>query len=175
MSRERQPEAFDRRFGNTNVGLEHGYHYGLGYEWKPDRTWSIDSEIYFVDRRDVVVFSDAVTQNPDGTYSYVNFANTAEGRVYGFEAIIKREITPHAYGWLSYTFTNAKQRRDDTSQFLPTAFDQPHVLNAVASYKPGAGFELGARLQLASGRPDTPVIGATYDAEYLKRMPEELY
>ena len=48
---------------------------------------------------------------------------------------------------------------------MPTPFDQPHELNAIASYKPGAGFELGARFQLASGRPDTPVIGATYDAD----------
>jgi hypothetical protein len=48
---------------------------------------------------------------------------------------------------------------------VATAFDQPHVLNAVGSWKPGNGWELGARLQVASGRPDTPVIGATYDAD----------
>jgi len=39
------------------------------------------------------------------------------------------------------------------------------VLNAVASWKPGNGWEFGGRFQLASGRPDTPVIGATYDAD----------
>jgi hypothetical protein len=38
-------------------------------------------------------------------------------------------------------------------------------LNGVASWKPGKGWELGARFQLASGRPDTPVLGATYDAD----------
>jgi hypothetical protein len=39
------------------------------------------------------------------------------------------------------------------------------VLNAVASWKPGKGYEFGARYQLASGRPDTPIIGATYNAD----------
>jgi hypothetical protein len=48
---------------------------------------------------------------------------------------------------------------------VPTAFDQSHVMNAVASWKPGKGFELGARFQLATGRPDTPIVGATYDAD----------
>jgi hypothetical protein len=48
---------------------------------------------------------------------------------------------------------------------VPTGFDQPHVLNAVASWRPGKGYELGVRFQLASGRPDTPVVGATYDAD----------
>jgi TonB family protein len=160
-----QPEALDRRFGNVHVGLEHGYHYGLGYEWKPDRLWSIDSEIYYVDRRDVVVFTDAVHQNADGTFSYVNFENTGERTSYGLEAIIKREISDHAYGWLSYTFSRSKQQHDPSDPWLTTSFDQPHVLNAIASYKPGRGFELGARFQLASGRPVTPVIGATFDAD----------
>ncbi len=39
------------------------------------------------------------------------------------------------------------------------------MLNAVASWKPGGVWELGPRYQVASGRPDTPVIGATYDAD----------
>jgi TonB family protein len=160
-----QPEALDRRFGNTNVGLEHGYHYGLGYEWRPDHVWSIDSEIYYVDRRDLVVFTDDVVQNPDGSFSYVNFENTGHRHSYGFEALIKREITEHAYGWLSYTYSKSLQRTGTGDNWIHTSFDQPHVLNAVASYKPGGGWELGARFQLASGRPDTPVLGATFDAD----------
>ncbi|MDB4956138.1 MAG: TonB family protein [Myxococcales bacterium] len=160
-----QPEAFDRRFGNPNIQLERGYHYGLGYEWKPDRLWSIDSEIYYVDRRDLVVFTDALTASSDGTFTPVNFVNSSTATSYGLEAIIKREISEHAYGWLSYTFSKSRQQREPGGTITPTAFDQPHVLNAVASYKPGRGFELGARFQLASGRTDTPVIGATYNAD----------
>ena len=160
-----QPEALDRRFGNTNVQLEHALQYGLGYEWKPTHLWSIDSEIYYVDRSDLVVFTNDVTMNPDGTYSYVNFVNTGKRSSYGFEAIVKREISAHVFGWLSYTFSRSHQVDHDNGLVYPTAFDQPHVMNAVVSWKPGAGFELGARFQLASGRPDTPVVGATYDAD----------
>jgi TonB family protein len=165
FSQPPQPEAFDKRFGNPNVQLEHGYHFGLGYEWKPERLWSIDSEIYYVDRRNVVVFTPDVIMNDDGTFEAVTFRNTGRRASYGLEAIIKREISARAFGWLSYTFSRSKQTNRNGERWFATSFDQPHVMNAVASFKPGAGFELGARFQLASGRPDTAVIGSTFDAD----------
>ena len=165
FSQPPQPEGLDRRFGNPDLGIEHGIHTGLGYEWKPDHLWSIDSEIYYVSRYDLAVFTSDVVQNPDGTFSNVNFRSEGVNNSYGLELLIKRAISEHAYGWLSYTFSRAHQQNHPDSDVVPTAFDQPHVLNAVASWKPGKGWELGARFQLASGRPDTPVIGATYDAD----------
>ncbi|HWU86866.1 MAG TPA: TonB-dependent receptor [Kofleriaceae bacterium] len=165
FSQPPQPEAVDSRFGNPKVGMEHAIHTGLGYEWKPSRLWSIDSEIYYVRRRDLVVFTDDLVANDDGTFSYVNFVNEGRRHTYGAEIMIKREISERAFGWLSYTYSHARQRNLPRLRWTPTSFDQPHVLNAVASYKLGKGWELGARFQLASGRPDTPVIGATYDAD----------
>jgi TonB family protein len=165
FSQPPQPEGFDRRFGNPDLGIEHGIHTGIGYEWKPDRLWSIDSELYYVSRYDLAVFTSAVVQNPDGTFSNVNFLSEGKNHSTGLELLIKREISEHTYGWLSYTYSRALQQNHPDSDVVPTAFDQPHVLNAVASYKPGGGWEIGGRFQLASGRPDTPVIGATYDAD----------
>jgi TonB family protein len=165
FSQPPQPEAVDARFGNKHVDVEHATHFGLGYEWKPNKLWSVDSEIYYERRRNLVVFTDEVVQNPDGTFTYVNFANTGRRSSQGFEIMIKREISERAFGWLSYTFSQSRQQHEAGDDVTPTAFDQPHVLNAVASYKPGKGFELGARFQLASGRPDTPVIGSTYNAD----------
>ncbi|MGE0867482.1 MAG: TonB family protein [Kofleriaceae bacterium] len=165
FSQPPQPEALDRRFGNPDVGVEHATHVGAGYEWKPDRVWSVDSELYFARRRNVVVFNDDIADNGDGTFSPVNFTNDGTRYSYGLEVMIKREITENAFGWLSYTFSRAFQRSDDDRPYLPTAFEQPHVMNAVASWKPGGGWELGARFQLSSGRTDTPVIGSTFDAD----------
>ena len=165
FSQPPQPEAVDSRFGNPNVGIEHATHFGLGYEWKPDRLWTVDSEIYYARRRDLVVFSQELVRNPDDTFTYVNFLNEGRRDSMGFEIMIKREISERAFGWLSYTLSKSRQRNFEGDDFIATGFDQAHVMNAVASYKPGKGFELGARFQLATGRPDTPVIGATYDAD----------
>lgn len=160
-----QPEALDPRFGNPQLGLERGEHYGLGYEWRPHRLWSLDSEVYCVRRHDLVVFTDDIADNGDGTFSRINFKNQSRNNSCGLEAIIKREISDTLFGYLSYTYSRARQKRSPTASITPTVFDQPHVMNAIASWKPGRGFELGARFQLASGRADTPVIGATYNAD----------
>jgi TonB family protein len=171
FSQPPQPEGLDRRFGNPELGVEHAVHTGVGYEWKPDRLWSIDSELYYVRRYDLAVFTNDVAENPDGTFHNVNFRSEGVRDSYGLELLVKREISEHAYGWLSYTYSRAHQRNHPGDDFVLTAFDQPHVLNAVGSWKPGNGWEFGARFQLASGRPDTPVIGATYDADRGRYVP----
>ena len=171
FSQPPQPEAVDARFGNPDVGMEHATHIGFGYEWVPDRLWKIDSEIYYVRRRDIVVFSNDLVQEDDGTFDNVRFLNDGKRNTYGLEVLIKREISERAFGWLSYTFSRTHQQQHPGNPFRATAFDQPHVLNAVASWKPGKGWELGARLQVASGRPDTPVLGSTYDADTGEYVP----
>ncbi|HET9627141.1 MAG TPA: TonB family protein [Kofleriaceae bacterium] len=165
FSQPPQPEALDRRFGNPDVGIEHAVHTGLGYEWNPDHLWSIDSEIYYINRYDLTVNTNAVINNGNGTFTNVNFLNEGKSNSYGWEIEVKRQISEHFYGWLSYTFSRSHQRNHPTGVFTASSFDEPHVMNAVASWKPGGGWEIGARYQLASGRPDTPVIGATYDAD----------
>jgi hypothetical protein len=58
--------------------------------------------------------------------------------------------------------------------YTPGTFDQPHVLNAVASYKLGGGWEVGARERFSSGSPTTEATGATYDADsggYVRVIP----
>ena len=117
------------------------------------------------------MFTTAIAENPDGTFKNVNFLNEGVRDSYGFEMLIKREISEHAFGWLSYTFSRSHQRQHPGGDFIATAFDQPHVLNAVGSWKPGKGWELGAKFQLASGRPDTPILGATYDADTGQYVP----
>jgi hypothetical protein len=164
FSQPPQPEAIDRRFGNPNVGIEHATHMGIGVEWKPNRLWSVDSELYYVRRRNLVVFDDSIVMNDDGTFTSVNFTNAGRRDSTGVEVMIKREISEHAFGWLSYTYSRSRMRSPG-QPWTRTSFDQPHVLNAVASWKPGRGFELGVRYQLASGRPDTPVIGSIYNAD----------
>ncbi|MBK7534710.1 MAG: TonB-dependent receptor [Myxococcales bacterium] len=159
-----QPEAFDPQFGTPSIEQELGTHYGVGAEWKPDKLWSFDGEFYYIDRDNLVIFEGDRVQNEDGTFTQINFSNDSYRRAYGFEVLLRREVSERAYGWLSYTFAKSTQQRGD-GPTTATNFDQPHTLNAVASWKPGAGFELGLRFRLTSGRPETPVTGANFDAD----------
>ena len=160
-----QPEAFDDRLGNPDLDIEWAIHTGLGGEWKPTRLWLLDFEAYAIDRRHLVAFDPDVVVDDDGTLDRIFWSNRGHRWSYGFEMLLKREITEKLYGWLSYTFSIARQRNKGDKHDVPTVFDQTHNLNAVLSWKPGGGWELGGRLRLTSGRPDTPVVGATYDAD----------
>lgn len=160
-----QPEAFDELFGNPGVGLEHAIQTGVGAEWKPAEKWSVDGEGYYIARRDQVEFRPDVVRDPDtGEVTPINFANSLRGDTIGFELLVKRAITRRLYGWLSYTLSRTRQKRYDSSYHLSN-FDQTHVANAVASYKLPHNWEVGARFRLSSGRPTTPVVGGTFDAD----------
>ncbi len=161
-----QPEAFDRRFGNPELTMERGLHFGAGAEWVPRRLWTIDGEVYWVDRKDQVSFTDEVDVDPvTGEVTPLYWLNSRDGDTVGLELLVKREVTRELYGWLSYTLSWTRTRRRAEDEYVPTTFDQRHTLNAVASYRTGKGWEMGARFRLATGRPDTPIVGSTYDAD----------
>jgi TonB family protein len=161
------PEALDIDFGNPELGVERAIHVGLGAEWRPSQLWKIDGEVYYIDRQNQVGFSNNLRMNPEtGALERINFLNTRIGNTYGFELLVKREVTRNMFGWLSYTVSRSVTQRDpaETAE-APTPFDQTHNLNAVYSYKTDGGWELGARFRLTTGRPDTPVIGGVFDAD----------
>ena len=160
-----QPEALDARFGNPEVRSERGLHLGLGGEWRPNRLWLVDGEVYYIDRRELIHFTQDAESDGGTVVTPERVINSGVSATYGLEVLIKREISDTIFGWLSYTYSHSTQQRFPTSRTVPTAFDQPHNLNAVVSWKPGGGWELGGRLRLSSGRPETPFVGATYDAD----------
>lgn len=161
-----QAEVFDSLFGNPDTGLERSTHYGLGGEWTPSKLWSVDMEAYFVDRYDLVQFTNDVETNPDtGEVEPVNLRNSGVSDTIGLELMIKREVTSNLYGWLAYTLSRSVQQDEPDDDVIPTPFDQRHTLNAVASYKLDSGWEFGTRFRLSTGRPVTPIVDGTYDSD----------
>jgi hypothetical protein len=161
-----QPEALDPEFGNPELDLERAIHTGLGAEWKFADRWFADAEVYYIDRRDLVEFTDDFEEDPEtGRLEPVFYRNSRIGDTIGLEFLLRREITRTLYGWLSYTLSNTREKEFGDDAYQPTAFDQRHTLNAVTSWRFGRGWELGGRFRLSTGRPETAVVGGTYDAD----------
>ncbi|WP_428263314.1 TonB-dependent receptor domain-containing protein [Haliangium sp.] len=165
-----QPEVFDSLVGNPDLSLERAVHVGVGGEWNPTEHWTVDAEVYYVDRYDQAVFTDdvVVSEDPDTgalVTDPVGFASVGVSNTMGMELMIKREITRKLYGWLAYTLSRTRRRLTPDEPVSPSFFDQRHVLNAVASYRFDSGWELGGRFRLATGRPDTPVFDGTFDGD----------
>jgi len=161
-----QPEALDHLFGNPHLGVERAIHTGVGAEWKPAELWSVDGEVYYIARGNLVEFTnDVVRDARTGAVRPINFRNSRTGKTIGLEVLVRREVTRDLYGWLSYTFSRTRELEFGDEVDEPSAFDQTHVANAVASYKIGRGWEAGARFRLASGQPQTPIVDASFDAD----------
>jgi TonB family protein len=159
------PETLDTVFGNPDLDLERAVHVGAGVEQKLTKDLEVDAEIYTIQRDDLAAFSLDVVARPDGSLRRLNFANTGHGSTYGLELYLKHQVTERFYGWLAYTLSRSViQNRPDEAE-APSPFDQTHNLIAVASYRLGSGWEAGVRYRFSTGRPQTPVIGATYNAD----------
>jgi TonB family protein len=167
FSQPPQPEALDTLVGNPDLELEHAIHAGVGFEWRPDRLWLLDVEGYRIWRDNLVGFTNDATIDDEGNVMMPNFVNEGYGGTYGLEVLIKREVSDRLYGWLSYTYSHSEVMLPflEGEGLMPTGFDQTHVANLVTSWRAGAGWELGIRWRMATGRPDTPIVDATYDAD----------
>jgi hypothetical protein len=167
-----QPERFDTRFGNPDLELEGAVHIGAGAEYRPGKDWFFDAEVYYIDRYNQAVFTTDTVVEDDGTIRQLRSVNTGDGWTTGLELLLRRNVTSNQYGWLSYTLSWTKFRTEPDGDFNFTTFDQRHTLNAVYSYTTDGGWELGARYRLVTGRPDTPILGGTFDADLNGYRPE---
>jgi len=154
------PQAFNLEpapLGNPNLNHERAFQGSLGVERQLTDAISVDVTGYFNRRYDLVVSPGDTVQNDDGTITRYQYSNRGLGRAYGMEVMLRHAVTRDFFGWLAYTFNRSEQRRAGGNDYRLTTWDQTHILTAVASYRLPAGFELGARMRYATGRPTTPL------------------
>ena len=93
---------------------------------------------------------------PDSSYLLIN---TGSGYAQGIEFSVQRKFTEGFVGSASYSYSTS-QRRDDPAQSLyDFEYDRPHIINLIAGFEIGQGWQIGAKFQFASGNPYTPAIG----------------
>ena len=159
-----------RPFGNPAVLPERAWQATLGAELRPLAGVLMTAETFYKGLSDLIVRTDQ-TEVVAGQTVPVVLDNAGTGRVYGLELLIRKELTSRFFGWLAYTFSRSERvDRPGLPQRL-FDFDQTHNLTAIASYKVGAGWQLGARYRIITGNPDTPVIGARYLANFDAYLP----
>jgi TonB family protein len=150
----RQGDA-SKQFGNPDILPERAWQFTAGTEWRPLPGLFTSLEGFYKRLDDLVVSSGA-------TNSGNQLDNAGVGRIYGLEVLVRKELTDRLFGWIAYTLSRSE--RVDRPGYATRLFDfdQTHNLTIVASYQLPRGWQLGARLRLISGNPDTPVLGARY-------------
>jgi len=91
-----------------------------------------------------------------GTFGDEEVTSTSEGRAYGFE-VYYRNINLMKFNIiLSYTFVRS-EFKEKNHQFIPSAWDNKHILNITLKRDLGRNWEIGVKWRFVGGAPYTPV------------------
>lgn len=113
---------------------------------------------FAVSARDLAVRSDLATPAIAGL-----LVSDGRGRTHGVQTSL-RARRGGVTAWASYTLMRAQRRDHPGDRWRAFDGDQRHTLQATASWQHRAGLELGARVELSSGFPRTPVTGAVWSS-----------
>lgn len=124
------------------------------YKWYHDYPFSVKDSV-----------SIASKGGDFGTYGDEELIPLAEGRAYGLELFYQNNIRNKMDILVSYTLVRSEFQDYDanlnpTGNYTPTAWDNKHLLNIVATRKFKYNWEFGLKWRLVGGNPYTP-----YDLE----------
>ena len=153
----------DETFGNPDLEPEQATHYSVGLEYKPRPHLTLDWTGFYKRLANLVSPTDSLSTE-NGTTQALRYDNNGSGRVYGFELVARHDLHDGFTGWVSYTLSRAERLDSGSRERRLFDFDQTHILTVVASQALPKNWQIGSRFRLVSGNPETPVIGAVYNA-----------
>jgi|GEM_PF-1377647 len=165
--------------GNPDLKAEGAWHVNLGVNLQPGTFLNIDLQGYakFLDNQTVSSKSAANAagfadlgfdfSDPNDDDPTNGLTNSGIGRIWGTELFTRWNLFPggRLTGWLGYGLSWAQRRDFETEEWRYFANDRRHQLTAVLQAKFPGEISLGARFQIQSGSPTTPVDKATYFAD----------
>jgi hypothetical protein len=151
----RRPAEFQDELQQPDLEPERSTQLVFGVEQNTRVGVKAQASAYYTDR------SALLTRDMTGEY-----VNQGRGATYGGELLVTAK-RGRWFGWLSYSLSRSTRIDAPGADERLFDYDQPHVLNALGSYKVGK-WQFGARFTFASGTPYTPVLGSIYmsDGDY---------
>ena len=166
-----QPPQFnewDEKLGNPNLRPSSAIQAGLGAGHDLTKSLTIEGEGFYKWIDDLPVQVAGNASDPEGRTEY---ANQGIGRAYGFEALVRRQMSERVYGWLSYTLSRSERASPYTGGWTTFQMDQTHILSAVGVVRLRRGWTMSGRFRYVTGNPTTVVDEAVYDADRDRYMP----
>ncbi|MCA9521236.1 MAG: TonB-dependent receptor [Myxococcales bacterium] len=165
----------DKTFGNPQLKPSWAEHYSIGAEYAFTRYFRIELVAFYLHFHDPIQQSRQIVTDSSGIPRALKFSQSGDGESYGLELLIRHDPYKWFYGWISYTLMRNLETERDGRKYVLGPFDQTHILNIVASFRLGRGWELGMRFRAVTGRPETRVVGGTFSgdsATYLRLITE---
>lgn len=135
-------------------------HLVTGLEFRPDESSKITLEGFYksYDNYPFSVRNQISLANLGADFGVIGseaVTSDSKGRAYGFEVFAQKKSYEGLYGILSYTFVRS-EFQNLTNQYIPSSWDNKHLLTVTAGKKLYKNWEIGAKFRLVGGQPYTP-------------------
>jgi hypothetical protein len=159
-------------------GLQEARTADAGFEWTVLPGLELNADAYFTYLPTAIEFDLLSLLQYGDRSSLIAPSLIRRGRAYGLELMVRHPLGGNWFGWISYSLQRSERylryvHFDDQFNpvevregWLPFAFDQAHVLNAVVSYKFPGNITAGAVLHFNSGRPESGQVSSRTMAEW---------
>lgn len=137
--------------GNPNLALETAQHYVFGTEWQFGDGYLFKSEVYYKNLENLVI---DVQGDQESIYQ-----NQAEGRAYGIEFLLKKNLTTNWYGWASLGLAKTERTNLATQEDFDFTYDKPVIFNLLSQYQLTDRWQIGFKWNYQTGGRYTPIIG----------------
>lgn len=155
--------------GELSLTHEYSVQTGIGWEQGIGDDWSVEVTRYYNWLEGLVVGNEDAFRfftgpPPSGPLDSGPYANDGRGRSAGAELLVKYQAAS-TVALLAATLSHSvRQQRPDAAEVL-FEYDQPVVINALASQDLPRRWKVGARFRYGSGNPYTPVVNRWLDLE----------
>jgi hypothetical protein len=131
-----------------------------GLEYNPDNYSKITLEGFYkiYDNYPFLLDENISLANLGGDFGVIGNEpanSTSQGKSYGMEILMQQRMSSSIYGILSYTFVRS-EFKDQFGTYVPSSWDNRHILNITAGKKFKKDWEFGAKFRLLGGAPYTP-------------------
>lgn len=148
----------------NDVTYFNAWHFVTGYQYQINKFVQLKAEGFYKEY-DNYPFSvkDGISLanlgSDFGVIGNTEVLSNSQGRSYGFEFSAQKKLTNKFFGFLSYTFVRS-EFLNGSDAYVPSSWDNKHILNITSGYKLPRNWEVGAKFRLLGGAPYTP-----YDIE----------
>lgn len=133
---------------------------GIGYVPRNSTRITVEGFYKYYTNYPVSVRDSISLANLGGGFGFLgNEAVRSSGlmRTYGVEALIQQKLTKNFYGILAYTWYKSEATGFNTNQFIPTTWDNRHLVSFTGGYKFPRNWEVGIRYRYLGDAPFTPI------------------
>jgi vitamin B12 transporter len=148
---------------NNDLKPEQATHYILGYEYNHNNgMFLFRVEGYYKDYKDLVLIDQ---------YNNYLYSSGGKGIAKGVDVFLKTNILNKFTGWVSYAYTDSKRSQYGTTDEVPAKYDITNNFTLVGSYNITDNITTGFTYRISTGKPYTPVTGATFDSTFNVYVP----